>query len=563
MILSKAGKLSLLAGLLCLLLMGFAGASYGAVRWDVLPSPTEVINTGRSEVLGGVNLVVFSTGVTGTSTGGDAQIGLIYSNGIQIDNRTTTGIKLAFSSNFISGSLLPSIVSVQNLSITGRCSGFITINIPAGLTVNANDFVRVEGVRGRIDLSDGAVAGTDLYVQLQSINDPSANSFFPETVRVAKSLPGMVVTVKDANVLLCFPSLGVVPGASSPDYYIRITEGFVRAFVSNDGNIFNRVDSGNPNLTPPVLPGLLGAPTNSTHIRFVLNSIPASVDEVVWPATSTIFDPGGANQSWLALVADSDTYAGGVSEATYMYVTENQTDMSDINLETFTVKPSLLIESGQTATGTVLAAAALAPFASSPGSCDQPISTSSAVQPRFARLYQSSNNVTSTDKLSTTFDLYATIVRCNCFLLFTYVTKDSFWNTGIVVANTSGDSAVFGDYEAPDQLGPITFYFYDKTAGYVGATTTTATYGAGQSFVALLSQILPSTVTNFSGYVIAKAQFQFCHGFAFIADGNFGTIAQGYLANVIPDPAIKGGGSRQPAAASDLTNLPAGESINN
>ena len=103
MILSKAGKLSLLAGLLCLLLMGFAGASYGAVRFDVVPSPTEVINTGRSEVLGGVNLVVFSTGLTGTSTGGWAQIGIIFSNGVQVDNNVNGGIKLTFSSDFNGG----------------------------------------------------------------------------------------------------------------------------------------------------------------------------------------------------------------------------------------------------------------------------------------------------------------------------------------------------------------------------------------------------------------------------------------------------------------------------
>jgi len=229
MILSKAGKLSLLAGLLCLLLMGFAGASYGAVRFDVVPSPTEVINTGRAEVLGGVNMVVFSTGLTGTAVGGWAQIGIIFSNGVQVDNNTNGGIKLAFSSNFIGGggTIVPYVVAVQNLSITGRCSGFVTINIPPGLTVQANDYIRLEGVRGRIDLSDGAVAGTDLYAQLQSIHDPAANTFFPETVRVAKSLPGLKVDVSDANVLLCFPPLGVVPGETAPDYEIAITEGFV------------------------------------------------------------------------------------------------------------------------------------------------------------------------------------------------------------------------------------------------------------------------------------------------------------------------------------------------
>jgi hypothetical protein len=561
MILSKAGKLSLLAGLLCLLLMGFAGASYGAVRFDVVPSPTEVINTGRSEVLGSANLVVFSTGLTGTATGGDAQIGLIFANGVQIDNNTNAGIKLTFSSSFQSGTSVPYIVAVQNLSITGRCSGFITINIPAGRTVQANDYIRVEGVRGRIDLSDGAVAGTDLYVQLQSINDPAANTFFPETVRVAKSLPGLRVDVKDANLLLCFPILGVPPNTAAPNYYIRITEGFVRAFVSADGNIFNRVDSGNLNLQAPltpVAPGLLGAPTNSTQIRVVLNSIPASVEDVVWPSTSTTTSIG----SYLSLVSGSDEYDAGIAEATYTYVTPNQTNASDITLETFDIKPVLELDpDNQGATGVVLAAAALYPFEGTTKACDPP-RTSGFVQPRFATLYQSSNNVSSTSKTSTTFDVYATIVRCNCFLLFTYVTVGDGYDTGIVVANTTGDAEVFGTAGAAKQIGPVTFYFYDKTAGYVGATTTTATYGPGTSFVAILSQMLPSTVTKFSGYIIAKAQFQFCHGFAYISDTSWGKVAHGYLANVIPDPAIKGG-ARQPAAAGDVTNLPAGESINN
>ena len=95
---------------------------------------------------------------------------------------------------------------MQNLSITGRCSGFVTINIPPGLTVQANDFLRLEGVRGRIDLSDGAVAGTDLYAQLQSINDPAANTFFPETVRVAKSLPGLRVDVDGCQRAALLPA---------------------------------------------------------------------------------------------------------------------------------------------------------------------------------------------------------------------------------------------------------------------------------------------------------------------------------------------------------------------
>ena len=560
MILSKASKLSLLAGLLCLLLMGFAGASYGAVRFDVVPSPTEVINTGRSEVLGGFNLVVFSTGVTGTSTGAFSQIGMIYTNGVQIDNTTATGIKLVYSTGFNSGVDKPAIVAVSNLSITGRCSGFITINIPPGLTVQPNDFIHVEGVRGRIDLSDGAVAGTDLFVQLQSINDPAANTFFPETVRVAKSLPGLVVDVKDDNLLLCFPTLGQGPG-DDLEYRIRVTEGFVRAFVNYDtSNVLeSRADStGN----------LLGSPVNATKIRFVLNSIPASVDDITWPTYSAnVTDPAALPNSYLKRDSNIDeSFENGIATAVYIFYSQDQTGYSDITLETFDVKPLIELDPDNlNATGTVLAAASLYPFVGSkekscmsPGNSDQ-----ASGRPRFVKLNQSSAGVTSTSDSSTSFDLYATVVRCNCFLLYTYVAKDSFWDTGIAIANTTGDIEVFGeDFEAPDQLGAITFYFYDKDAGFVGSTTTSNTYAAGKSFVGLLSQLLPTGVTSFHGYVIAKAQFQFCHGYAFLSDTTFAQIAQGYLANVIPDPAIKGS-PRTASAAGDITNVPAGESLNN
>jgi hypothetical protein len=556
MTLSKAGKLSLLA---CLLLIGFAGASYGAVRFDVVPSPTEVINTGRSEVLGSINLIAFSSGVTGTSTGGQVQIGVIYANGVQIDNTTTTGIRIFTSGGFASAG--PTVISVENLSITGRCAGFLTINIPGGYTVAPGDYIRVEGVRGRIDMSDGIVAGTDLYAQLQSINDPSATQFEPETIRVAKSLPGMTVNVVDDSVLLCFPSYGVSPSedADYPDYYIRISEGFVRAFVAEDSNaagadITDRVDTSGD---------FLGSPTTGTQFRVALNSIPASVASISWGG------PYYANQgttSWLQLVPGSTTFVAGTAGnpngyalATFEYYTNNQVGFSDVTLESFNVKPLIVLSNtNQVDTGNVLAGVALYPVAESLSGCSAP--TTIRERPRFLLQYQSSGGVTSTDYRSTSFDVYASLIRCNCFLLFTYVTKGSFFNTGIAIANTSGDTEVFGSNGAPKQSGPITFYFYDSTAAFVGATTTTTSYAPGQSFVSLLSNILPTGVTSFSGYIIAQAQFQFCHGYAFIADSNFATIAQGYLANVIPDPAILGG---RMATGPGLGGIPAGELLNN
>jgi len=564
MIFSKASRLPVLAGLLCLLLMGFAGASYGAVRFDVVPSPTEVINTARSDVTGSINLVVFGTGnVTGTANGGDAQIGVIYTNpAMQVDNTTTSGVKIFFSSGFVVSGRGPSIVSVENKDINGRCSGFLTLNLPARAEPAQGDFIRVEGVRGRIDASLAITPGTDLYADLQSINDPAANSFTPDRVRVAKSLDGMNVKITPDTLLLCFPTTGKAPaGTAIPSYSIVITEGFARAFVDADSNNdgigqFDRVDSGSTTPGFAVAPAALGDPTNSTQFVVWLDAIPSSVASIAWANSTT-----HASGAFLRLVSSTFDATSGVALGYYSYEAVNQTNVSDIQVETFTLAPLVTLKVGATATGTINAGVTLAPAVGAASGCAAPSAT--PARPRFLQMYES-DDVATNNPPDDPLKPYAQIIRCNCYLLFTYVTVGSGYDTGIAIANTTGDTLPFGVNDAPDQLGKVSFYFYDKTAGYVGTTTTTTDVAVGRSYVNLLSAVLPTGVTTFSGYVISKADFQFCHGYAYLFDIATSYAAQGYLANVIPDPAIKNlSGRRAPAAAADITNLPAGESLNN
>jgi hypothetical protein len=611
----KASRLPVFAGLLCLLLMGFAGASYGAVRFDVVGSPTEVINTGRSEVVGSINLIVRGTGnLTGTSTMGCNQIGVIYTNpAMQIDNTRTTGIRIFFSSGFASaftvGATTPcatvGIVDVRNLDINGRCSGFITINMAPGAAPAEGDFIRIDGVRGRVDASLGITPGTDLFADLQSINDPAAALFTPDRVRVAKSLDGMNVEIRPDTVLLCFPTLGVA-GGGAPGYQVRITEGFARAFVdsdaNNDGALLNdRVDSGSEanimtmnagNTAPVANPGAiaLGSPTNSTQFLVWLEGIPSSVSGISWPTALGVLPATATPNAQLVFQSSGFTASSGIAFAYYSYEAINQTGVSDINLESFGFGANVsatspmaslyytpiivVLKANQNVSGTILAAVSLAPDVSEASGCNQPgTSLPANARPRFLQMFES-DAIATNNPPSDPHRAFASVVRCNCYLLFTYVTATSTFNTGIVVANTTGDTEVFGANDAPDQLGNITFYFYDRTAGFVGSTSTTAAINMGRSYVDLLSGILPTGVTSFSGYVIAKAEFQFCHGFAFIADSAFGSIAHGYLANVIPDPAIKGefvtsgtASIRRRTAADSGDNgsplTPAGEGLNN
>jgi len=500
-----------------------------------------------------------------------------------IDNTTATGIKIFFSSGFATAftstatSGAVGIVKVENIDLNGKYVGFITINLAPGDAPVAGDYIRIEGVRGRIDASGtGLTPGTNFFAQMQSINDPAANQFQPDTVRVATSFDGMNIAVAAQNYLLCFPTSGLVPPAVAANY-IKITEGFARAFVDADAagagvGLEDRVDSGGNvavNTTDGAVPlasvaGFLGSPTNSTQFVIVLDSIPDSVASIGWQGT--VNETNGLATSLTLLTSAGPT--AGVATATYQYDSTNQTGVSDLAIETFDVQPEIVLAAGKTSTGVVNAAVALAPSVDALSSLTQPGTGTITSRPRFLKMYES-DAIALGNPPDDPSKPYANIIRCNCFMLFTYVTVDNTWDTGIAVANTTGDTEVFGTTtEAPDQLGKITFYFYDKAKGYVGQYTTAADTLSGYSYVNVLSAILPSVtptaLTSFSGYVIAKAQFQFCHALAFIADTKFGAVAHGYLANIIPDPAIKPvAGRRGAVAAADATNIPAGESLNN
>ena len=344
-----------------LLLPVWTNYGYSAVRFDAVGSPTEVINTGRSEVLGSINLIVRGPGnVTGTATGGPTQIGLIFAHPpLQIDNDSASGILVYFSPGFAVAN--PTLVSVENRQVGEHCMGFMTLNMLPGAAPAEGDFIRIEGIRGRIDISAALTPGTDLYVDLQSINDPAANSFYPESLRVAKSLEGMA-----AEVL-----------SDAFGFQIRVTESFPRAFVDSDAgddgiNSNDRVDSAG---------NALGAPTQSTQFNIQLDGIPGGVSQVIWPSASTVFSGTGAV---LRLLTSS--FSQGSSQATYSFEAANQTGSSDLVMESFSIYPGFVFTGGDCNTGNLSANVTLGPTAPRPSGCTA--LTPNAARPRFLEAFE-------------------------------------------------------------------------------------------------------------------------------------------------------------------------------
>jgi len=579
MILSKAGKSLLLVGLSCLLLMVFTGASYAqvvhlsTVHWTVTGNPTEVINTGRSEVSGSITLTVDDPGLvptqgvpdpfvlTGNPLLGYSVLSITYGpnpNGpaIQIDNNTDTGVRVYAPQFSTSINLI-----VQNTTVLGPCAGTIQIQIPNGVPLRNGNVIKIEGVRLRVDLSSAANVNTDIWVQIQSVSDPAANAFLPDTVRVAKSFPAMTVGTASDTATLCLLNYGSKNGANALlTQYIRVTEGFFRAFVAQDSlanalpDATDRLDSnggwlggtGTTNNNPN---------TNGTQLKLYISGIPNSVTSAIWPAT--VFNNSGNPFSWFQIVPNTTTFvtgtlggpANGYSSAVYEYFSNNQAQLSDFTLESFDFNPALqLSATNQQDTGIVLGGATMWPFVEAAGLCDVPhtaassfyktsgalgvfTATSGFGKPRFVTLYQSANGTSgvpdaTTKQLPSNFGIYEVFAPCVCYLLYPYVTSTPFYDTGVAVANTSMDFQVFGAKGAPIQGGTVTWWLYDSLAkslnttginlpsalqpGYAVDALGVPVYQAGQTFVGLVSQLLAQVTpakATFSGYMIARANF--------------------------------------------------------
>ncbi len=131
-----------------------------------------------------------------------------------------------------------------------------------------------------------------------------------------------------------------------------------------------------------------------------------------------------------------------------------------------------------------------------------------------------------------------TISPCTCNLLFPFVTNIAGFDTGVAIANTSQDP-----YGTPSQTGIVTLYYYGTTSGGGAAppTATSSAVAGGQELIFTLSNGgnfgVPAT-PGFEGYIIAQADFQYCHGFAFISDVGAQKLAEGYLAISLDLPGL-------------------------
>ncbi len=511
-------KTRIVSFVFCALVLALGATAQAQVIHNVTQQNNEVVQYGLTELMGEVTFtanplcapctsVASSITITylGAQIANTSLAGAVVTGGNTLDH--SAGLQLIVSGGYATNFGTPTGVNIS--AINTLLGGQVILTIPAGLAINANDQLRINGAR--TDVSAKAV-GASINALISSAPS-NANTFNSVNVTVATVNSSMTVTVTGAAIPIC-----VTP--TNPT--IRITEGFATAFVEYTS------------------PGTGARPrfgaTGDTRVRVQVNSLPTGVT-LSWPATVTGSSSTGA-ATGATLVLESGSTS---SVAVYTFNTTDQAT-SDTLQEFFSITP-------------VVSVAATAGFGVATGQAQLwPDATSTTII-RFA--HPLSNDPA---------DNFIAVNRCVTYLLFPFVTGNKVpgFTTGLAIANTSSDDAAFvtgggvaASRTASPQAGSITLYgWHGSTLDATGSSTTTfapatftaaavssvvsANLNAGDSWTGVIDGA--PAFAGFQGYVIAKCDFQFAHGFSFIVGKyNVGTqfdVAHGYLALVIPDPSI-------------------------
>ncbi len=194
---------------------------------------------------------------------------------------------------------------------------------PPGLAINLSDRLSLNGVR--IDVS-GLPVGAEPRVQISSFS----STFDTTIITTGIVSPSLSVTAEPGYVIGC--------QLTGPAPKVVIEEGFIASFVQN--------------APAPLNPRSSFGATGNTQIRLVVSNLPGGV-KLVWP--TSVDEPKSS------LIKIEQTDLG--DQALYEYHSNDQI-ISDQALESFSIQPSLLLES-TVYKGTAVIQAQLYPAATS------------------------------------------------------------------------------------------------------------------------------------------------------------------------------------------------------
>jgi len=448
-------------------------------------------------------------------------------NGVPIDAPGTAGTRVIRITNIRANACLLGVSSTfiptQITELIGVNGGeTITINNPSqivglaeqGLITKSYTDSYTQCVNLNAGLLSGGASGVNIGAGSGSAFTVSATegfaySFKPKNYnQIAAGLAGNTAD-PDTDV-----GLQNVPG-----YTYRTESGFIPGQIGGTNSGFT---NGNGTGT-----GTIGQATQGTEISFTFAGIQTGVSLFVPGAVPLTGNYGLNTPQGYAVLVGGDmapdlnqlTVSGTTATATYEILYSDPSVTETLSVPAYA---AYISNTGQNlpAPGTATIAVNFAPLSSIP------TASTSAPIPRFCQPYTPSN--------------LFTINSCNCNLLFPFVTNQFGFDTGVAIANTSADTL----NAVTPQQGIVTLTYYGSTTGGGAApptAVTTSEVPAGGELVFTLSSGgnygVPAT-PGFEGYIIARANFQYCHGFAFISDAGAQKLAEGYLAIQLDAPGI-------------------------
>ncbi len=289
----------------------------------------------------------------------------------------------------------------------------------------------------------------------------------------------------------------------------------------------------------------IGLADTGTEITYTVTGVGNGVN-LFAPSFVNLFGPAGptSGEAFLVTSAGTSDYnppaitsvltpitvTGGSASITYQIFDPDPNIVESLDVSVVVAYQNT--SSVLPATGTTSASINFAPLSTNPSAAAGPI-------PRFCQPYGPQPALI--------------ISACTCNLLFPFVTNQAGFDTGIAIANTTASPAFGALPPLVGQNGTIVLNYYGGTpgGGLNGEPqyTTQDVVPAGAELVFTLSSgggvpgggspaiAVPST-PGFEGYIIAQANFQYCHGFAFISDVGAQKLAEGYLAISLDVPVV-------------------------
>jgi len=535
--------------LLSLLLFGFVSTAPAQVTYQITSTPTFVANLSRADVLGSVRIAATNNVASIASS---IQIQFTPGSGsgmVACDNTDATlpaggvaGDPVVLKKNGVFNVATVVIASIVNNP--GGC--IVTISVPAGILPTANpsaDFIELQGVRGRIDLS-GVPPG--LPSPVSDINGtlnatPANSSLFtaPTVVRVSTVQITYTVSFQTGTQLLCLPP------PPTPVPQIKISEGFPGSFVQNVANTATGT-AAPADKRKDFFANPLGCGTSTTcsNTRFKFTLTLATGVSLSWPAA--VFD------SSLALTGASFRRVGGATDTVQIYEFQTPSQgTSDLNTEVFKFIPA--VTATPTTPPTPPSSTVLVQINPPLEAADLPTEPTTPFLPSTVH-WARYNDPGQTGTI-------LIVSACTTNLLFPFTANVLGFDTGIAIANTTTDPYGTGAQKGTCAINafPIATTPDSSMVPPPAFVVTTPVVQSGDTFVFVFSA--PSTPTfnnakfnGFEGYLIAICNYQFAHGFAFIQTpgGAAPNAAEGYVALVIPDP-LQFGGVRLALSPESLT----------